>query len=107
MNRKNKKLKERNFTPKIIKNDKYKITMSFEDRRLKSIELKNKYKKAKKPENNENNNVQGILTPGEMVRFKEIKLDININNNEENILKCNDNNKEIKENNTIFYIIIS
>ena len=128
-------LKERNFTPKIIKNDKYKVKMSFEERRLKSIELKNKYKNAKKPENNENNNVQEILAPGEMVRFKEIKnneqnnnvvennnndninlkieennnnkLDININNNEENNLKCNDNNKEIKENNTIFYIIIS
>jgi len=42
-----------------------------------------------------------------MVRFKEIKSDKYINNNEENILKCNDNNKEIKENNTIFYIIIS
>ena len=43
-------MKERNFTPKIRKSDKYKknITMSFEDRRLKSIELKNKYKKAKK-----------------------------------------------------------
>ena len=81
--------------------------MSFQDRRLKSSELKNKYKNAKKPENNENNNVQDILTPGEMVKFKEIKLDININNNEENILKCNDNNKGIKENNTIFYIIIS
>ena len=81
--------------------------MSFQDRRLKSSELKNKYKNAKKPENNENNNFQDILTPGEMVKFKEIKLDININNNEENILKCNDNNKEIKENNTIFYIIIS
>jgi len=122
-------LKERNFTPKIIKNDKYKVKMSFEERRLKSIELKNKYKNAKKPENNENNNVQEILAPGEMVRFKEIKnneqnnnvvennnndninlkieennnnkLDININNNEENNLKCNDNNKEIKENNII------
>ena len=120
-------LKERNFTPKIIKNDKYKVKMSFEERRLKSIELKNKYKNAKKPENNENNNVQEILAPGEMVRFKEIKnneqnnnvyennnndninlkidennnnkLDININNNEENNLKCNDNNNEIKENN--------
>ena len=122
-------MKERNFTPKIIKNDKYKVKMSFEERRLKSIELKNKYKNAKKPENNENNNVQEILAPGEMVRFKEIKnneqnnnvvennnndninlkieennnnkLDININNNEENNLKCNDNNKEIKENNII------
>ena len=47
--------------------------MSFEDRRLKSIELRNKYKNAKKPENDENieNNVENILAPGEMVRFKE------------------------------------
>ena len=43
-------MKEKNFTPKITKNDKYKITMSFEDRRLKSIELRNKYKNAKKPQ---------------------------------------------------------
>ncbi len=66
-------MKEKNFTPKITKNDKYKVTMSFEDRRLKSIELRNKYKKAKQPENNNNNenNLEGILAPGEMVRFKE------------------------------------
>ena len=67
-------MKEKNFTPKIRKNDKYKITMSFEDRRLKSIELRNKYKKAKPPENNNinnENNLEGVLSPGEMVRFKE------------------------------------
>ena len=78
-------MKEKNFTPKITKNDKYKITMSFEDRRLKSIELRNKYKKAKQPENNNNNenNLEGILAPGEMVRFKE-------NNNQD------DNNINLK-----------
>ena len=78
-------MKEKNFTPKITKNDKYKITMSFEDRRLKSIELRNKYKKAKQPENNNNNenNLEDILAPGEMVRFKE-------NNNQD------DNNINLK-----------
>ena len=83
-------MKERNFTPKINKNNKYKITMSFEDRRLKSIELRNKYKNAKKPENEENiqNNAENILAPGEMVRFKE-------NNNQEN------QNNEINEYNNI------
>ena len=83
-------MKERNFTPKINKNNKYKITMSFEDRRLKSIELRNKYKNAKKPENDENieNNVENILAPGEMVRFKE-------NNNQEN------QNNDINEYNNI------
>ena len=83
-------MKERNFTPKINKNNKYKITMSFEDRRLKSIELRNKYKNAKKPENEENiqNNAENILAPGEMVRFKE-------NNNQEN------QNNDINEYNNI------
>ena len=83
-------MKERNFTPKINKNNKYKITMSFEDRRLKSIGLGNKYKNAKKPENEENiqNNAENILAPGEMVRFKE-------NNNQEN------QNNEIDEYNNI------
>ena len=67
-------LKERNFTPKVKKNDKYKITMTFEERRLKSIALKNKYKNAKKEE--KAINPEAILAPGEMVRFKE-----NINDN--------------------------
>ena len=83
-------MKEKNFTPKITKNDKYKVTMSFEDRRLKSIELRNKYKKAKKPENdNVQNNIEGILAPGEMVRFKE---NINQDNNDNNKLENNVNN---------------
>ena len=83
-------MKEKNFTPKVTKNNKYKVTMSFEDRRLKSIELRNKYKNAKKPENDENiqNNAENILAPGEMVRFKE-------NNNQEN------QNNEINEYNNI------
>ena len=91
-------MKEKNFTPKIRKNDKYKITMSFEDRRLKSIELRNKYKKAKPPENNNinnENNIEGVLSPGEMVRFKENNIQDNNNNI---ILKNsedqNDNNYE-------------
>ena len=72
-------MKERNFTPKIKKTDKYKdnIKMSFEDRRLKSMELKNKYKKAKNDEN-KIKNIELVLTPGEMVRFKENN---NFNNN--------------------------
>ena len=86
-------MKERNFTPKITKNNKYKITMSFEDRRLKSIELRNKIKNAKKSDNDNNiiNNVDNILAPGEMVRFKENTF----NNNENMYLKQNnvsDNN---------------
>ena len=73
-------LKERNFTPKVKKNDKYKdqITMNFEERRLKSIALKNKYKNNKKEENIVNN--LAILAPGEMVRFKENKEN-NFNDN--------------------------
>ena len=74
-------MKERNFTPKIKKNDKYKVTMSFEDRRLKSIELRNKYKKTKKPENE----------------------DLNINNNgkivykkQENLIHKNYDNRPVK-----------
>ena len=105
-------MKEKNFTPKITKNDKYKITMSFEDRRLKSIELRNKYKNAKKPENNANdiqNNIEGILSPGEMVRFKEnndTNTNININNEKNNDIddtdKYNDaSNKKQIENNDI------
>ena len=74
-------MKERNYTPKIRKNDKYKdhITMTFEERRLKSIALKNKYKNAKKEEENPINNID-ILAPGEMVRFKENNLNDNSNN---------------------------
>ena len=93
-------MKEKNFTPKITKNDKYKITMSFEDRRLKSIELRNKYKNAKKPENNINeiqNNAEGILSPGEMVRFKDnnnINQNNNINNENIDNVYNNINNKE-------------
>ena len=90
-------MKEKKFTPKITKNDKYKITMSFEDRRLKSIELRNKYKNAKKPEPNINhieNNTEGILAPGEMVRFKEN------NNINQNIEINNDNNKNDLYDNT-------
>ena len=73
-------MKERNFTPKVKKNDKYKeqITMNFEERRLKSIALKNKYKNNKKEENIVNN--LAILAPGEMVRFKENKEN-NFNDN--------------------------
>ena len=91
-------MKERNFTPKINKNNKYKITMSFEDRRLKSIELRNKYKNAKKPENDENieNYVENILAPGEMVRFKENNNQENQNNdiNEYNNINIENNNYE-------------
>ena len=89
-------MKEKNFTPKITKNNKYKVTMSFEDRRLKSIELRNKYKNAKKPENDENieNNVENILAPGEMVRFKE---NINQENQNNNINEYNDINLEDKK----------
>ena len=92
-------MKEKNFTPKITKNDKYKVTMSFEDRRLKSIELRNKYKKAKKPENDNidiQNNAEGILAPGEMVRFKENN---NVENNFIDNLDNNNINKNISENN--------
>ena len=98
-------MKEKNFTPKITKNDKYKITMSFEDRRLKSIELRNKYKNAKRPENNINeiqNNVEGVLSPGEMVRFKEnnnANQNMNINiEKKDNILDNNNINEIQKEN---------
>ena len=95
-------MKEKNFTPKITKNDKYKVTMSFEDRRLKSIELRNKYKKAKKPENDEiKNNVESILAPGEMVRFKEINSDQNNNineyNNTDNIYSKNNEENDKKD----------
>ena len=92
-------MKEKNFTPKITKNDKYKVTMSFEDRRLKSIELRNKYKKAKKPENGNmdiQNNAEGILAPGEMVRFKENN---NVQNNFIDNLDNNNINTNINENN--------
>ena len=98
-------MKEKNFTPKITKNDKYKITMSFEDRRLKSIELRNKYKNAKKPENNINeiqNNVEGVLSPGEMVRFKEnnnINKNMNINNEKKDNILDNKNINEIQNEN--------
>jgi len=104
-------LKERNFTPKIKKYDKYKdhITMSFEERRLKSIALKNKYKKTKKEENIVNS--EQVLAPGEMVRYKDNKNNLNENfenknmdiNNEENIklnresINNEDNNKEENE----------
>ena len=102
-------MKERNFTPKIKKNDKYKVTMSFEDRRLKSIELRNKYKKTKKPENedlNINNN-EAILAPSEMVRYKEnnndndININNNINENNMNNQNYNSINKEPNEINNI------
>ena len=98
-------MKEKNFTPKITKNDKYKITMSFEDRRLKSIELRNKYKNAKRPENNINeiqNNVEGVLSPGEMVRFKEnnnINQNMNINNEKKDNILDNKNINEIQNEN--------
>ena len=89
-------LKERNYTPKIKKSDKYKdhIKMTFEERRLKSIALKNKYKNAKKEEN-PINNVE-ILAPGEMCRFKE-------NNNYNNLNYDNKNveNSEIGQNENI------
>ena len=80
-------MKERNFTPKIRKSDKYKekVTMSFQDRVLKSIELKNKYKKGKN--NDIINKNEDILSPDEMVRF------IDKNNNENN----KDNNRKISE----------
>ena len=98
-------MKEKNFTPKITKNDKYKITMSFEDRRLKSIELRNKYKNAKKPENNINeiqNNIEGVLSPGEMVRFKEnnnANQNMNINNEKKDNILDNKNINEIQNEN--------
>ena len=109
-------MKERNFTPKIKKSDKYKdnITMSFEDRRLKSIELKNKYKKAKNDENKKKN-IELVLSPGEMVRFKENNNynnnndiynnegkgeDKNVENNQYNIKEgMNINEKGINDNN--------
>ena len=89
-------MKERNFTPKIKKSDKYKdqIKMTFEERRLKSIELKNKYKNAKN-ENININNTEGILSPGEMVRFIEDKNNIKENNDEFN---NNFNNEELNKN---------
>ena len=100
-------MKERNFTPKITKNNKYKITMSFEDRRLKSIELRNKIKNAKKSDNDNNNianNVDNVLAPGEMVRFKEnnfINNNNQINNIENEYLKQNnmENNNDTPNNN--------
>ena len=90
-------MKERNFTPKIRKSDKYKdqIKMTFEERRLKSIELKNKYKNAKKDENINLINEENILAPGEMVRFIENKNSLNQNNNESN---NNLNNEEFSQN---------
>ena len=90
-------LKERNFTPKVKKNDKYKdqITMNFEERRLKSIALKNKYKNNKKEENIVNN--LAILAPGEMVRFKENKEN-NFNDNHGDLNL--DKKEDIKINNT-------
>ena len=101
-------MKERNFTPKIRKSDKYKknITMSFEDRRLKSIELKNKYKKAKNDENTIKNNDVNVLAPSEMVRFKENNnnltdnLNINVNDNINNL---NNYNYEDKKNDNYPY----
>lgn len=88
-------MKEKNFTPKIRKSDKYKdkVTMSFEDRRLKSIQLKNKYKKAKNDEDNKMKNNKVILAPSEMVRFVDNKND-DYNNNS-NILNNNDNGKKM------------
>ena len=89
-------MKERNFTPKVKKNDKYKeqITMNFEERRLKSIALKNKYKNNKKEENIVNN--LAILAPGEMVRFKENKEN-NFNDNYDDLNL--DKKEDIKINN--------
>ena len=91
-------MKERNFTPKIKKSDKYKnnITMSFEDRRLKSIELKNKYKKAKNDENKIKNNDILVLAPSEMVRFKENSCN-NFNDNANNNNNISNNIEERNE----------
>ena len=95
-------MKERNFTPKAKKNDKYKdqITLTFEERRLKSIALKSKYKNAKKEENLVNNDI--ILAPSEMVRFKENNLNENENYNNLDLDKKEDikinNNEDKKEN---------
>ena len=91
-------MKERNFTPKIRKSDKYKdkVTMSFQDRVLKSIELKNKYKKGKNNDDNKlkNNNNEDILSPGEMVRFID-KNDINKDNNKISEIENDKLNKKV------------
>ena len=93
-------MKERNYTPKIKKNDKYKdnITMNFEERRLKSIALKNKYKNAKKEEE-PIKNIE-VLAPGEMVRYKENHLNDNYNYDNKNVENSEiDKNENIKINN--------
>ena len=93
-------MKERNYTPKIKKNDKYKdnITMNFEERRLKSIALKNKYKNAKKEEE-PIKNIE-VLAPGEMVRYKENHLNDNYNYDNKKFENSEiDKNENIKINN--------
>ena len=74
--------------------------MTFEERRLKSIALKSKYKNAKKEENLVNNDI--ILAPSEMVRFKENNLNENENYNNLDLDKKEDikinNNEDKKEN---------
>jgi len=99
-------MKERNFTPKIRKSDKYKdkVTMSFQDRVLKSIELKNKYKKGKNNDNNNKIKNEEILSPGEMVRYID-KNDNDINNDnnrkEDDELYKKVNNTEYNNNENI------
>jgi hypothetical protein len=95
-------MKERNFTPKIRKSDKYKdkVTMSFQDRVLKSIELKNKYKKGKNNDNNYKLKNEEILSPGEMVRYVD-KNDNDINkDNNKKISEIEDDELDKKVNNT-------
>ena len=74
-------MKENNFTPKVNKN-KFKIKMSFEERRQKSIDLKKKYRgEVHKYEFKKNKNEEEvILHPGELVRYKN-KNDEDENNN--------------------------
>ena len=93
-------MKERNFTPKIRKSDKYKdkVTMSFQDRVLKSIELKNKYKKGKNNDINNKLKTEDIMSPDEMVRFVD-KNDINKDRKEDDELYKKVNNTEYNNEN--------
>ena len=95
-------MKERNFTPKIRKSDKYKdkVTMSFQDRVLKSIELKNKYKKGKNNDNNYKLKNEDILSPGEMVRYVDKNANDIKNENNKKISEIEDDELYKKVNNT-------